>query len=361
MKRLLLPLVFVCSGVLFALLLLEFAVRVLFSHQIVLFPRYVVAKSYGEYSIRSIMPSITYIHTSIDGRWKFTINSNGFRNYVDYNYDKGNKLRVLCIGDSHTLGYEVGQDQTYAAVIEKYLQQRGYEVEVINAGVSGFSNAEELIFLEQEGIKYKPDIVVLGFYANDFEDNIRTGLFALDDNKDLVVVKKEYLPGAYFQQTVYRFGIMRWLHEHSYLYSWIMNIAQEVYKRQLTQQARSQLEEFAMPKKDTYTDYEMELARKIIEKMIEVSHRHQAKLLFIDIPSSKGRGQFQSSVPLELKSTFKSLSDGYLDSELLLGDYRGIVDIHVPHGHHHISPFTHAVLGVASAKEIVKWHPTPEK
>ena len=219
MKRWLFPLAFVCGGVLFALLLLEIVVRVLFSHQIVLYPRYVVAKSYGEYSIRSNMPSITYMHTSIDGSWKFTINRHGFRNVEEFSYEKGEKLRVLCLGDSQSLGYEVDQDQTYAAVIEKFLRQRGYEVEVINAGVSGYSNAEELIFLEHEGIRYQPDVVILGFYANDFEDNIRTGLFVLDDNKNLVAVKKQYLPGAYFQQTVYRFNLMRWLHEHSYLYA----------------------------------------------------------------------------------------------------------------------------------------------
>ena len=140
-----------------------------------------------------------------------------------------------------------------------------------------------------------------------------------------------------------------------------MNVAQEFYKKQLTEQARSQLEEYAIPKKVSYTGYEMELAKKFIERMIEVSHQHQAKFILIDIPSSMGRGQFKSSVPMELKNTFKSLSDAYLDSEILLSDYRGIIDIHVPHGHHHISPFTHAVIGIAAAKEVEKWHPTSAK
>ena len=51
--------------------------------------------------------------------------------------------------------------------------------EAINAGVSGFGTAEALAFLENEG-HYRPDVVVLGFYANDFEDNLKAGLFALD-------------------------------------------------------------------------------------------------------------------------------------------------------------------------------------
>jgi lysophospholipase L1-like esterase len=103
--------------------------------------------------------------TTIDGSWKCVTNSRGFRNTREFDYGKpANTLRVLSVGDSHTQGYEVRQEFTFSAVLERFLSHRGKKAEVINTGVSGFSNAEELVFLENEGIKYNPDVVVLGFF-----------------------------------------------------------------------------------------------------------------------------------------------------------------------------------------------------
>ena len=69
---------------------------------------------------------------------------------------------------------------TYASVTEAYLNEKGLAAEVINTGVAGNSTAEELIFLEQEGIKYRPDVVVLGFFGNDLHENLRADLYRLE-------------------------------------------------------------------------------------------------------------------------------------------------------------------------------------
>jgi len=37
-----------------------------------------------------------------------------------------------------------------------------------------------------------------------------------------------------------------------------------------------------------------------------------------------------------------------------LMDYQGVTDLFVPHGQRHISETTHMLLGVATAKEIIK-------
>ena len=67
------------------------------------------------------------------------------------------------MGVSNTQGFEVRQEHTFSAVSERYLRREGTSAEVINAGVSGFSTAEALVLLENEGINDKPDVVVLGF------------------------------------------------------------------------------------------------------------------------------------------------------------------------------------------------------
>lgn len=75
------------------------------------------------------------------------------------------------------------------------MKSRGVDAEALNAGVSGFSTAEVIAFLENEGVKYHPDVVIYGLYANDYLDNLRSGLFSLEGDT-LVAKKKVYVPGV---------------------------------------------------------------------------------------------------------------------------------------------------------------------
>jgi hypothetical protein len=127
-------------------------------------------------------PGSKYRHKSADGTWWFRINRQGMRDNRDFSYKKPDGVkRIISLGDSFTIGYQVDVDQTFSAVLERELQKAGHDVEVLNAGVSGFSNAEEALYLERELLKYDPDLVVLSFYSNDLTDNVRTGLFRLKD------------------------------------------------------------------------------------------------------------------------------------------------------------------------------------
>jgi hypothetical protein len=65
------------------------------------------------------------------------------------------RRRILVLGDSMTEGYEVRQNATFAKVLEHRLRDKGIDAQVLNTGVSGFGNAEELMFLEHEGMKYR--------------------------------------------------------------------------------------------------------------------------------------------------------------------------------------------------------------
>ena len=46
-----------------------------------------------------------------------------------------------------------------------------YKYEVINMGNSSYSPILEYLYLKREGLKYGPDIVVLGFFVNDVQDD----------------------------------------------------------------------------------------------------------------------------------------------------------------------------------------------
>lgn len=98
-------------------------------------------------------------------------NSKGFRGRKDIPYHKNtNKLRILILGDSYTFGDEVSDNETYAF----YLQEMLPHTEVINLGVHGYGHDQMLILLKEEGVKYKPDIVILGFVRSDMSRNLLT-------------------------------------------------------------------------------------------------------------------------------------------------------------------------------------------
>lgn len=95
-------------------------------------------------------------------------NAKGFRGQTDYSYNKDpRKVRILILGDSFTFGEKVSDNETYSY----YLQQMIPEAEIINAGVHGYGHDQMLILLKEEGIKYNPDIVILGFNEWDIERN----------------------------------------------------------------------------------------------------------------------------------------------------------------------------------------------
>jgi hypothetical protein len=147
--------------------------------------------------------------------------------------------------------------------------------EVINAGVSGFSTAEALVLLENEAVRYEPDAVVLGFFANDFEDNLKAGLFALNAGQGLTERKTQHLPGVAIQNVIYALPPVRWLGENSYFYSLLCNPVWD--KRRLSDQARSASQgeaaqaaegfEYAVATRSEFTAYEVELAAALIERM----------------------------------------------------------------------------------------------
>jgi len=99
---------------------------------------------------------------------RIKINSKGVRG-PEVSYAKAeNERRVLILGDSFAEGYSVELDERFSNLLERQLNVTAKsKIGVINIGVSGYSNDQELLQFNYEGIKYQPDLVVLLFYDND--------------------------------------------------------------------------------------------------------------------------------------------------------------------------------------------------
>ncbi len=79
--------------------------------------------------------------------------------------------RILILGDSYTYGVYVDDSETYSVLLEKLFQHDHQNVEVINAGYAdGWDPDEHYAWLVNKGIKFKPDIIIYGFFiGNDID------------------------------------------------------------------------------------------------------------------------------------------------------------------------------------------------
>jgi hypothetical protein len=103
------------------------------------------------------------------GAKSFSTNSKSMRATAEYSYEKPlNKVRILMMGDSFTAGDEVADDETSS----NYLQEMLPESEVINFGCNAYGHDQMLIWFQEEGRRYSPDIVVLGFVSDDMRRNM---------------------------------------------------------------------------------------------------------------------------------------------------------------------------------------------
>ncbi len=118
------------------------------------------------------------------------INSLELRDSREYDLVKRpNTFRILVLGDSVTFGHGSVYDHTYPYLVEERLKAWQPEIDwqVWNAAVPGYNTSQELAQLLEVGGRFKPDLVVVGFFDNDLADNrplrspgpVRTAAFRL--------------------------------------------------------------------------------------------------------------------------------------------------------------------------------------
>lgn len=79
-----------------------------------------------------------------------------------------NCYRVLALGDSFTFGWGVDFDGAWLVRMARELQATdGRSVEVVVAGIPGWSPPHEFVYLEQRGLELQPDLVLWQLCSND--------------------------------------------------------------------------------------------------------------------------------------------------------------------------------------------------
>ncbi len=94
------------------------------------------------------------------------INAQGFRNDVVFTKEiPRGKIRVICTGDSYTLGFGVSNDHTFCAELAR-IDQR---LETVNMGQAGYSVGQAYLWYMRDGYVLDHNIHLVAFTMNAFE------------------------------------------------------------------------------------------------------------------------------------------------------------------------------------------------
>lgn len=136
--------------------------------------------------------------------------------------------RIICLGDSTTAYSD------YTRILEKLLNtEKEDKFEVWNCGVSGYAIIQYCRALKEKWLKYKPDIVIIGFCLNDFT----TTPLVIKENNRFV---------GYFPYEEILPNVNPLLLKHSALYRFIIArifFTTKDYDNQIRLQARFYLQE----------------------------------------------------------------------------------------------------------------------
>lgn len=120
------------------------------------------------------------------------INEKGLRDR-SHTYERQSDFkRILVLGDSFAWGYGVEESERFSQQLEESLG-----VEVINAGVSGYSTDQELIWYQNEGIKYEVDLVIVVLAGNDVGDNDRLLVNTIYYKPKFMIEEDQLVPTGY--------------------------------------------------------------------------------------------------------------------------------------------------------------------
>jgi hypothetical protein len=120
----------------------------------------------------ALVPGGRALQRTLDYAVAVEINERGLRDR-SHDYEPAPGLfRIVVLGDSFMEAYQVELEDSLPERLERALADR--ELEVVNLGVGGYGTAQQLLQLREEGLRYRPDLVVLAFYAgNDVQNNSR--------------------------------------------------------------------------------------------------------------------------------------------------------------------------------------------
>lgn len=180
---------------------------------------------------------------------------------------KKDVFRIICLGGSPTFGWGVREENTYAVKLKELLSNKypDKKIEVLNAGMIGYSSFQGVKLLENEILKLSPDLITVAYVINDvdkyrfFQSNGRADKDLKKRNQALIVLENLLYQSRFvrvYQKMVYKFQ------------NWVSKKTQKGAQLAYRSIRRVDLD-----------DYE-----KNLRKMINIAHNNRVKVVLIKMP-----------------------------------------------------------------------------
>lgn len=111
-------------------------------------------------------PFLGWVNPAHIDTGKVRTNSIGMRGEREFDVlRRGGTPRMILVGDSYTFGAYADEHSAFHAVLSRD-HLPGWEI--LNLGVGGYGPDQALLMYERLGARYRPDVVVYGFYVRGF-------------------------------------------------------------------------------------------------------------------------------------------------------------------------------------------------
>ncbi len=109
-----------------------------------------------------------FAHREVDGSFLVSTDHQGLRAPLHQLEKPNGVTRLLFLGCSTTFGWGVDDQESYPAVLESIISERGHEdVQVINGGQPGYTSFQGLWFYKNIARRYRPDLVFFTYVVQD--------------------------------------------------------------------------------------------------------------------------------------------------------------------------------------------------
>jgi len=268
-----------------------------------------------------------------------TLNKAGYHDSDEFEpgEELNKKKRILVLGDSFTWGATAPVGHAWVEVLERGLS-RDNDFIVWNTAIPAIGTRQELKTLEKYSAIMKPHIVLLGFYVNDFDDN----LYPLDmyfRNYDGKAIK-QYLLNEDMEPIKMSLGDAftratgKSIQEEDRVAGSLMDRSRAI---SLIRAAIGQRIEHARmyygDKHDNFGEEKKrkaeELTRSLVEKIQETSDENDSRLIVLLIPSRKDIDN-PTDMYAAAKKIFKELNVECIElrEDLTIDDYAMKPDPH---------------------------------
>ncbi|NEQ38464.1 MAG: hypothetical protein F6K40_20210 [Okeania sp. SIO3I5] len=198
----------------------------------------------------------------------FKTNSQSFRNHKDFSINiPPNKVRIICSGDSVTMGWGVSNDQSWCHLLT-LINQR---LQTINMAQQGYGIDQAYLRYKRDGTKFEHNIQIFAFITHDFV-RMQNASF-MGRGKPLLYLENGELVNHNFPVPRYSFLFPKVTQSSKYIQKLSFFV---IWKKLFAQKLKSN---------NKYVDKTPAIAMKIFEDLAAINQDKNSKLVVVYLPS----------------------------------------------------------------------------